>query len=139
MGEWAGGPADGWATGQEGTCVLARTRLRACVRACMWRSENPPPSGEGSAELQERGTNKNMHGVPLAQEARKFWRNIGRKNKNIDDTSVALIDDSAGVAQQRRKNGASGRARHVRSCFMVLPLCRLGHGVRLNSRLAASR
>ena len=26
-----------------------------------------------------------MHGVPLAQEARKFWRNIGRNNKNIDN------------------------------------------------------
>ena len=26
-----------------------------------------------------------MNGVPLAQEARKFWRNIGRNNKNIDN------------------------------------------------------
>ena len=49
----------------------------------------------------------------MAQEARKFWRKTGRKNKNIDNTSVALMDDSAGVAQEIRKNGASGRARHV--------------------------
>ena len=93
----------------------------ACMRAYThtWLSTKTPPSQQCPAEKnKQQHWEKNAHGVPVAQEARKSRRKTGRKNKNIRNKALVCIGKQHCGGARTAQIVAQDARKRANPCFV---------------------